>query len=36
MEASLGTNFSTDEKAIAQADVKLIELIVESLVIEFD
>jgi len=37
MATSLGnTFFSTDEKAIAQANLKLIGPIVESLVVEFD
>ena len=36
MVTPLGTIFSTDEKAVAQADVRLIESTFESLVIEFD
>jgi len=36
MTTPLGTVFSIDEKVIAQADVKLVGLTVESLVIEFD
>jgi len=32
----LGTSFSTDENAMAQADVRLLRKTVESLVVEFD
>jgi len=36
MATPLGTFFSTDENAMAQADVKLIGSTVESFVVEFD
>ena len=36
MATPLGKVFSTDEKAIAQADLKLLGSTVESLVVEFD
>jgi len=36
MVTPLGTIFSTDEKTIAQADLKLLGSNVKSLVIEFD
>ena len=36
MMTSLGTISSTNEKTIAQADLKLLGLTVESLVVEFD
>jgi len=36
MATPLGTIFSTDEKAVAQANLKLIGSTVESLVVEFD
>jgi len=36
MATSLGTAFSTDEKAMAQADVQLRGKMVESLIIKFD
>ena len=36
MATQLGNIFSTDEKAIAQVDFKLLGSMVESLVIEFD
>ena len=36
MATQLGTSFFTDEKAVAQADVQLLEKMVESLVVEFD
>jgi len=32
----LGNSFSTDENVVAQADVKLLGSILESLVVEFD
>jgi len=32
----LGTSFSTDENAMAQADVWLLRKMVESLIVEFD
>ena len=36
MAAPLGINFSTDEKVVTQANVKLIGSTVESLIVEFD
>ena len=36
MATSLKTIFSTDEKFVAQADIKLIESMVKSFVVEFD
>jgi len=36
MVTLLETSFSTDENAVAQADVRLLEKMVEFLVIEFD
>ena len=36
MATPLGTNFSTDEKIVAQADVKFLGSMVESLIVEFD
>jgi len=36
MATPLGTSFSTDENAMAQADVQLLGKTVESLVVEFD
>ena len=36
MATPMGTVLSTDEKAIAQSDLKLLESTVESLVVEFD
>ena len=36
MATPLGTSFSTNENAVAQADVQLLGKMVESLVIEFD
>ena len=36
MMTPLGTDFSTDEKIVAQDDVKFLGSTVESLVVEFD
>ena len=36
MSTLLGNTFSTDEKVVAQADLKLIGSTVESLIVEFD
>jgi len=36
MATPLGTSFSTDKNVVAQADVRLLEKTVESLVVEFD
>ena len=36
MATPLGIFFSTDEKAVAQADFKMIESTIESLFVEFD
>ena len=36
MATPLGTVFSTNEKAIAQTDLKFLGSVVESLVVEFD
>ena len=36
MATPLGPSFSTDEKAVAQADLKLLGSTIESLVVEFD
>ena len=36
MTTSLGTVFSTDEKIVAQADLKMIGSTVKSLIVEFD
>jgi len=36
METPLRTTFSTDENAVAQADVQLLGKMVEFLIIEFD
>ena len=36
MATPLGSSFSTDDNIVAQADVQLLGMIVESLVVEFD
>jgi len=36
MATPLGNSFSIDENAVAQADVRLLEKTIESLVVEFD
>ena len=36
MATPLGNTFSTDEKAVAQADLKLLDSNIESLIVEFN
>ena len=36
MATLLGTTFSTDEQVVAQGDVTYMEIMVESLIVEFD